>query len=579
MRFHPLETVVQGFLSSDSQLLPETIKQIHLLETWFVLTGLGVLSFLFFFKHWQSFPSRKAKRILFLAIFIIAGLLRVVSTKGAFESMNNYDGVHYTVGAAELARSGQLTLPINGDDHPISKAPGFSLLLAPFYLVFKDNLGAAVFCPLLLGLLSLFFLYALAKKRLGEQEALLGFLLFSLAPLPIISIQYLLPSMGPLFFVLAATLFLIKKNAGWKSLWMAGLLFGFAAVVRYFAVAAIPAALVFLLSQQGKDIRDRLKQIFGFSAGALLPLAGLFYYQWKVFGSPWLTGYSYWEAPLPMGQKHFSAAFAFGIPPSSGGSSNFLFNLVSATGAYIPLPNILASRPDQIAFAVLIWIFAACGVFGFYRKDRPLFFFAAVFFLFYYFFHLFLFSQTAHFMLPVVPFVLLAAAVGMAHVLKRLPRKIYYFGYKVLLLGVLSFIPFAYSYSHQPFSQAPRQEFLELIQTHLPVGAALVTDFDPILFTHLVGRPRKMTTIAPSQGVLYADRPRYFRGKILPPALWGAVDHLEKLQALLEEGKPVYLARFLKGECEKDYQKIFGTFLSSSVAQSENYQLFKLGLH
>ena len=295
INLHPFEAFVQKFLSSDHQLTIETIKQLHLLEEWIILASLGLFLFLFSFKYWQWLSTKEIQKIIWVLVFTIAIVIRMVSADRGFETMEIVDSVHYTVSASELAKSGTLTLPLNQENHPIGKAPGFSLLIAPFYLFFKGHLGAAVFCPFLLGIFSLLLFYYLVKNLLGEQTALFGFLLLSFSPLHITYSRLIMPSIGPLFFILAAAFLLIQHSRERpKALWIAGFLFGFAAVTRYLAIAALPAAMFYLMLQSGENYSVRLKKILSLLGGAVVPLALLFYFQWREFGSPWLTGYSYW---------------------------------------------------------------------------------------------------------------------------------------------------------------------------------------------------------------------------------------------------------------------------------------------
>ena len=396
-----LENFIQKYLSLDHQLLPETILQIRLLEWWILLT-IGII--LFFKYFWipafagMTFSNTLLKWALLVAICANVFLLRVVSPARGFETMEMYDGVHYTVGADRLIKEKSFSLPINQANHPVGKAPGFSLLIAPVTLFFPNNLGAAVFVPMILGLLSLFLLYRLSFRLAGEETALVALLLLGFSPLHIAYSRLIMPSMGPLFCILLATFLFTKKNVGLTPspfplprgervrervtiIFCAGVLLGFAGVIRYLAVAAIPATLVYLITRKDDSRSLRVKKTMFLLLGAIIPLVWLFYFQWKEFGSVWLTGYSYWEFLSSNMQKPFSFAYAFGIPPSSGGSPNALFALISATGATIPYPNILKSRPDQIVYACLIGFFALRGLFDFYRQDRPFFYFIVLFFI------------------------------------------------------------------------------------------------------------------------------------------------------------------------------------------------------
>jgi len=573
---HPLETLVRQFLSSDQQLMPETIKQIHLLEIWLSMVSAGLLLLILFFKYWQQLSPQKIKGNIYFLILICAVLMRIVSAERGFETMEWVDGVHYAVSADEFVKSGDLILPLNQENHPGSKAPGFALLIAPFYLIFKNNLGAGVFCPLLLGIFSLLILYQLAKNLFGEQTALIALLFLSFSPLHITYSRLMMPSMAPLFFILAATFLLtLREKGGTGILWIVGFLFGFAATIRYLAAAAIPAAMIYLLLQNEENYQNRLKKISILVLGAIIPLGILFYYQWQEFGSPWLTGYSYWTYFYENTQKPFAWEYGFGIPPSSGGSTNVLFNLISATGAYIPFPNILGGRLDQIALAVFVWTFVFMGLASLFKINRSFFAFCLTFFLGYYIPHAFLFAQGAHFMLPVIPFIILLAAFGLQLLFRKLSTQIQTMVCALTFIGLVSFIPIAYSFSHTPF-QPTRREFIDWLKTNLPNGSFLISDFEPILFTHELGRDKKITFIAISQKVPYADRKLFMKGKILSPPLLAATESSQRLHQLLKENYRVYLSIFKEGEYARDTQEISHEFALDLVTQLENFRLYQV---
>ncbi|MDO8527029.1 MAG: glycosyltransferase family 39 protein [Deltaproteobacteria bacterium] len=571
-----METLIQRFLSLDHHLMPETVLQIHLFEEWILLFFI-LIALAFTFRKYLHFSSRWITRIIFCLILGNAVLLRLVSFDRGFETMVPFDSFHYTIAASELAKTGDLTLPINQENHPIGKAPGFSLLLAPVYILFQNHLGAAILCPLLLGILSLFLLYHLSKRMTDPPTALLALLLMAFSPLHITYSKMLFPSMSALFFTLTATLLLTTEKRHLKNLFLSGLCFGFAATIRYLTIASIPAAFCYLLLQRNTNASERLKNMAAVSLGLLLPIAGLLFYQWLVFGTPWQTGYDYWEHFLPIIQKRFSWEYAFGIPPSDGVSPNVPFALLHATGAYIPGTDILTSRPDQILLAIVIWLFALAGFVSIYKKNRPFFWFILIFFLGSWLPHIFYVSQTGRYMLPNVPFILLVSAAGMTRLLRKVSSSVQGRAKKILLLGLLGFIPFATSFSHYPFEKG-NQEFLTMTRETIPFPAYLVTDFDAMLFTHLVGRPRQITVIALSDDVLYAERSRYLRGEKLPPALWGAAQHLDRLKTLLQKDSAVYCVLFFKEKNRVAYKKILDTFDSEEVARSEHYQLLRLKL-
>ncbi|MDO8527030.1 MAG: glycosyltransferase family 39 protein [Deltaproteobacteria bacterium] len=486
-----------------------------------------------------------------------------------------FDSVHYTISAKTFLQTGHFWIPINEMMHPSGKSPGFSLFLAPLYFFFTDNLGTAVWVPFLSGLGSLFVFYLFAKKCGGRETALFAFLLLALSPLHITYSKLIMPSIIPLFLILAGSLLLIhsRKNS---FLFFAGLLFGLSAITRYLTIAIFPATVAYLLLQITEPFRERLKKTAALGLGIAIPLAWLLWHQWSAFGSPWITDYDYWNHFHPNIQKPFSLAYGFLVPPTSGGSPNILFNLVSATGAYIPYPNILTSRPDQLLLALLLWSLAWIGFVHFYHINRPLFYFLLTAVAGYYFSHAFLFSQTAHFMLPVVPFVLLAAASGCHACMEKLsPRKTALL-YSFCLVGLVSFLPFAYSFSHPPF-KPEQQEYLQMIRQNLPEHSVLISDYEAALFTEEVGQKKKITLMAISPVTVYADRQRYLKGQTLPPAIEAATKNLEKIGGWLAEKRPVYLALLNAAQYQSELEKLADNFILEPTTDSvKHFRLFRL---
>lgn len=229
-----------------------------------ILLGLVIAGRSFFRIRWPL-----SRRLTLVLIFLVGFLLRVgwlgfsshtPMTQWNTVSLQENDLIN--IHAIELARDGKWFL--NEDGSPSGRRPiGYPVFLAVFYKVFGPHLAVAWSVNLCLFLLSLYFLYKMTQKILGDPPALVASFLFAIYPMSIYSVKLLtdenlfLPLWyGGLYLLFQ---FLDGSRIRWSWLWF-GLIFGYAAMTRTHVIfMPLACGLAYwLLKKPVKDVLFRI---------------------------------------------------------------------------------------------------------------------------------------------------------------------------------------------------------------------------------------------------------------------------------------------------------------------------------
>lgn len=187
---------------------------------------------------------------LALAVALYVGL-RALVLHTAFDSLGMTMYELYPMGTVpRMLLDGGVDLPLR---HYYDNAAGqlvTALLAVPFYAVLGSSYLALKLVPFMLGLGALVLTWSFLRRELGERAALLGALLFALAPATLV--KYSLKASGNhyenVFFTMFAVWALWRVHAGGNRtlrLWVAGYAMGLAIFV--FLGAIIPVGLLFLV--------------------------------------------------------------------------------------------------------------------------------------------------------------------------------------------------------------------------------------------------------------------------------------------------------------------------------------------
>ncbi len=192
------------------------------------------------------------------------------------------DSLEYVSWASRIA-AGDLRWPA-----PPPHGPGYPFFLAGVFRLFAGSLAAASVAQAALGALSCVAIAALAGIWFGPMAAWAGGLLLAVNGVVAWTDVSLLAEGLLLLLMSGAVLCLGKSPTSMRRAAMAGLLTGFAALVRPTALALLPILLFTLARREGWKRRGFL--LAGLAAGAVgLVLLPVTFANWRASGAPLLV--------------------------------------------------------------------------------------------------------------------------------------------------------------------------------------------------------------------------------------------------------------------------------------------------
>ncbi len=252
--------------------------------------------------------NRRLSKALLNATALLATtftLLSVLSVEPRPLQDQPFPDAHETADATRQLASGKgfVTYIYDNQPRPPRAPPGFALSLAPFAAISDDypsnvETGSRVFA-------ALYVLFAVIAAWLvgGPLAATLTAVLIGVSPFARVAASLVmsdaLGAAGTALFILLLSRFSTSRVS------IAGALAGAMVAVRLPLLINL-VALVIVLPK-----RWRIRAFL--CASPMLAALGLF--NWRTFGSPFRTGYSYW---LP-GLKSFAWSYAFASPPRGDG--------------------------------------------------------------------------------------------------------------------------------------------------------------------------------------------------------------------------------------------------------------------
>ena len=351
-----------------------------------------------------------SKIVLILLIFISAclALLRFDSLQvGA-----SYDDAHYIILAESLA-SGQGYELINFPRPQIERnfPPGWSLLLAPFTLVFPKNYDALKVVSLVLWLASIFLVHKLFSKRLASPQLEILTALVALNPLLVGTSVTVMSESAYLFFSLLALVVFDKldeKKIGW--LILAVVLAFYAQQIRTIGIALTVSLLIYLLFS--RRFRD-----FGIASAILV--GGILLQAWinlRNGGAVFSSGY---EAQV------LSGSILGKIGQVWANASGYFDNVI--TGSLIP---VFGTRLDAalgiplLIFNIIILLVIVAGIFSI----KPKFEWMHIYFVIYMagilaFWNPKVGSVKARFLIPILPFLYFYFLIGLNWIFQKIFRE------------------------------------------------------------------------------------------------------------------------------------------------------------
>lgn len=205
-------------------------------------------------------------------------------------------------------------------------SPGYPLFLAAVYLLGGDQIAHAVIVQALIGVLSLFLIYRIARRLFDERVAMIA-LVFATGYGLFVFYEFLILIESLYMFMnlwLCDTLLVWSENPSRRNLAGAGLQFGAAMLLRPSGMLLLPLVLPWIYASAGDGAAvsaragRRLLAILLFLAACAAPIAPVTYYNWArgrdfnlitcaggpsfvVGNSPWSDGALNLEAMREMG--------------------------------------------------------------------------------------------------------------------------------------------------------------------------------------------------------------------------------------------------------------------------------------
>lgn len=341
------------------------------------------------------------------------------------------DATSYAYQALQIAKGNFFSIPWVGENgqgpnvpdalYPSRYPPGFSAVLAIFPLILRGGLGDVLAGSAVISGLLLLATGFVAWRIGGWRVAFISMSAVLISPLIWRSATIVMSdAFGALLIVLAVWLFYEHRQATRRAVQVRllvalGFLLGFAVFSRFALI--IFAVVAFVAIRNWKNIL-----ILCVAAAPWAIILAL--YQWKAYGSPLTTGYSYWLPGLqefywtnPL-QWNIMGEGPFIYPDQLNGAA-FQF----ACPCKYPDGGVMMKTPPLITYPAsllgLYWVTIPplFGLFGFYRawktrSDRTTQFFMGslvlnlVFFAFY-------FYAGVRFLLPVAILLTIWSSLGM----------------------------------------------------------------------------------------------------------------------------------------------------------------------
>ena len=309
--------------------------------------------------------------ILTFVMATSAGLRRGV------ELMPWPDGLEYAAAGVNLANGRGAVLHFGGYTYPSRYTAGYPLILAFFHRLYGGEfrpLNAA----LILGMLSVFGIFMLARGQFWRLAATVAALLLALSPIFITYSSLVMSDVPTLFVTICAAVMLavatsdyMNQSSSWMrmSAWLVfGLLAGFSTIIRPTnATILVGLALcVVMVPLEKGDLSVLIKVAIAVALGFAIPVAWQLHQNTIILGSPFASGYAWWVPEVyGAGGRTFSIAYLFGPTMPRNPHGNVIVYVTTLLGLDGMLGDPGDSRYFLYPFAAAV--FAIVGFIAIFR--------------------------------------------------------------------------------------------------------------------------------------------------------------------------------------------------------------------
>jgi hypothetical protein len=346
---------------------------------------------------------------------------RSADLRRGLELMPWPDGLEYAASAVNLANGRGPVLHFGGYTYPSRYTAGYPLILEIAYRIYSGKYPLFFGASIVIGTLSVFAIFILARLAFGRAASAMAALLLALSPVFITYSTLVMSDVPALLVTICAVLMLlvaaskVPQSLNWirSPTWLLfGLLTGFSTIVRptNVTILASLALCVVMVPLEHRDRSSLLKAALAIAVGFAIPVAWQMHQNAIHLGSAFASGYAWWVPEVyGAGGKTFSAAYLFGptmprnphgnVPfyamtlagldgmlGARVGARYFLYPFAAAVFAVVGFLTILRT-PERPAARRLMWfglgyLAALTGLYCFYLFTDPVFILPAAFVLF-----------------------------------------------------------------------------------------------------------------------------------------------------------------------------------------------------
>jgi len=561
---------------------------------------------------------------IIVAAILILTFVMATSTgvRRGVELMPWPDGLEYAASGMNLANGRGAVLHFGGYTYPSRYTAGYPLILAFFH-----RLYGAEFRPLnaalILGMLSVFGVFMLARGQFWRLAATVAALLLALSPVFITYSSLVMSDVPTLFVTICSAVMLVAatsdyaaQSRSWMrmSAWLLfGLFAGFSTIIRPTNAAILAGLLlcVVMVPLEKRDLSSLIKTGIAVAIGFAIPIAWQLHQNAINLGSPFASGYAWWVPEVyGAGGRTFSIAYLFGPTMPRNPHGNVIVYVTTLLG----LDGMLGDRGDlrYFLYPFAAAVFAIVGFIAIFRaRDRTraqrlmwfgLGYVAALTGLYCFY----LFTDVA-FILPGAFVLFIAAGCGteaanryMREVFKNPNRKTYKLAAaaSVIVLDLLLVVSLA-SEANVRLSAQPESsvmvESLQSLDSSLPHDSTVVSNVSLQFLDLYLGEDRRyvgLNSLDPGERFtdyhlhrLYEKRAAGWNGPV-PPVVFDDANMAPvvtgSLASAIDEKTPIFLlitppesqsyADVLKSELDQLQEK----FTVEPVSQNEAIAVYRL---
>src|SRR5579862_9434978 len=253
------------------------------------------------------------------AILLLAfTMIRSAGSRRGLELMPWPDGLEYAASAVNLAQGRGAVLHFGGYTYPSRYTAGYPLILEFFY---RLRAGFGPFASMFFGMVSVLFIFMLARGYFGIAAGTIAALTIALSPVFITYSSLVMSDVPTLSVMLCAVVALqyatLEEVGGVRMpAWlMFGLLAGFSTIMRPTNATMLVGlgVCVVMVPLERRDVASLLKAGAAVALGFAIPVVWQLHQNAIHLGSAFASGYAWWVPEVyGTGGRTFSAAYLFG---------------------------------------------------------------------------------------------------------------------------------------------------------------------------------------------------------------------------------------------------------------------------